>query len=512
MLLFRKPFLSMLLLALACGCRVGPKYHPPILEAPSEWKQGGDTCDSQNVFRGLWWEVFEDEQLNCLEQQAVISNPNLFVALDRVAQARAIVGVDAAALYPQINLNPSYTNTGQLFKIYLPNGGSFLPQSFPQVYRIHQLQYTMPFNMSYEIDLWGKLRDQYDSAIFSAQMQEENLQVALLTVTTDLASSYFLMRSLDALIEVTLDNLNYLNTNVGLVTSRFNKGLIGELDVVSAKQQLADNEALYYDTLRQRRLHENAIATLIGLPSPLFCLESMPLRELPPPVKANLPSEVLLQRPDLRAAERSMAAQHALIGVAYASFFPSVELTGILGFFSPDLKNFMTWKSRLWSLGVNAAQPIFDGGYNLANLKLTRAEFQETLHDYQQKVLTAFQEVEDALVNIQLQAMEYDRYLVSSEFAQKRIQLSTSRYTKGFSNYLDVLDSERSKIQTDINRANVLGQYYLSTVQLIKALGGNWSFSLQLPFEEPRSSCEGEEDDDSSGPSVTDDNICRHIF
>lgn len=362
MLLFRKSIFPILILTFVSGCRLGPKYHPPVVNTPCDWKQTEAVCDSNSLFKGLWWEVFGDEKLNCLEHQAILANPNLFIALDHVAQARAIVGIDASALYPQINLNPSYTNTGQLFKLFLPNNASFLPANFPTVYRIHQLQYTMPFNMSYEIDLWGKLRGQYDSAILNAQTQEENLQVALLTVTSDLASNYFLLRSFDALIDVTLENLGYLQKNLQIVQSRFSKGLIGELDVVSAKQQLTDTEGLYYDTLRQRKLQENAIATLIGLPSSEFTIESLPLVEPPPLVQANLPSAILMQRPDLRAAERTMASQHALIGVAYASFFPSVELTGVLGFMSWDLKDFMKWKSRLWTIGANAAQPIFDGG------------------------------------------------------------------------------------------------------------------------------------------------------
>lgn len=506
---FKRSFYLLFLFLLSYGCRLGPKYHPPALDAPSDWKEKDDkeqTCNAP-IFEGLWWEVFGDDVLNGLEQEAIVANPNLFVALDRVAQARAIAGVDRAALYPKLNLNPSYSNTGMLFKIYLPQNGVLIPGSFPTIYRIHQLQYTMPLNMSYELDLWGKLRGQFDSAVFNAQSQEENLQAAFLTLTADLAVSYFKLRCLDTLVEVLEQNLTLLSKNLNLVHSRFAKGLIGELDVVSAQQELTDNEASFYDALRQRSIQEHAIAALVGLPPSEFSLGKMPLVESPPQVKPSLPAQVLLQRPDLRALERSMAAQHALIGAAYASFFPSIQLTGALGFSSPDLRQFLQWKSRLWAIGVNAAQPIFDGGYNEANLELSYAQFNESLHTYQQKVLTAFQEVEDSLVNMELQSVEYDRYLESSQFAAKRNTLATTRYTKGLSNYLEVLDSERSKIQADINLVNVLGLRYISTIQLIKALGGSWSFSLQPSFEEPRGSCQCEERDDSSRPHVVENYV-----
>lgn len=507
----RKSLYPLLLLAFVVGCRLGPQYKAPVVDTPIEWKETAEVSQGP-TFEGLWWEVFDDEMLNSLEQQAVAGNPNLFVAIDRVAQARAIVGVDKAALYPQLNLNPSYTDTGTLFKIFLPDNGAFLPPAFPTVYRIHQLQYVMPLNMSYEVDLWGKVRGQFDSAVFNAQAQEENLQVTLLMLTTDLAVSYFKLRSFDTLTLVLENNLELLRDNLKLVQSRFKHGLISELDVVSAEQELSDNEAAYTDNLRQRALQEHAIAALLGMPASEFCLASMPLEVPPPRIQSSLPSQVLLQRPDLRAQERLMASQHALIGVAYASFFPAINLTGTLGFSSPDLKEFLRWKSRLWIMGVNAAQPIFDGGYNQAQLDLSYAQYNESLHTYQQKVLTAFQEVEDSLVNVEMQSKEYDSYLKSSAFADKRTKLAINRYTKGLSNYLDVLDSERSKIQADTNRVNMLGLRYISTVQLIKALGGSWSFSLQPAFEEPGRSCQGEDSNDGSGPDVAEDNIGRHIL
>jgi len=507
----RIALLLLFLTVLVYGCRLGPSYQPPSVAVPDQWKESQETTQAP-VFDSLWWEVFQDDTLSSLECQAIANNPNLFIALDRVAEARAVAGVDRSALYPQLNLNPSYSNTGQLFKIFLPNNATLLPATFPTIYRIHQLQYSLPLTMSYEVDLWGKLKGQYESAIFQAQMQEDNLQVALLTLTTDLATNYFKLRAFDALLDTLSENLDLLKKNVQLVQSRFNKGLVSELDVVQAQQQLTDNEATYLDTMRQRALQEHAIAALLGVAPIDLCLGKMPLVMAPPAVQPNLPSQVLLQRPDIRAAERSMAAQHVLIGVAYASFFPSLHLTGTIGFLSPDIRQFLEWKSRLWSMGLNAAQPIFDAGYHEANLKLAYAQYYESLHSYEQTVLTALREVEDALTNVEKQGQEYEKYVESSTWASRQIHLATTRYTKGLSNYLTVLDSERTKIQTDINRVNVLGLRYVATIQLIKALGGSWSFSLETPLEQPGSCCQSAQGDDSCWPDIVEYDVSGHIL
>lgn len=465
------------LVVLCTSCRVGPKYTPPSTEIPDVWKNEAPEVTPPPTVDN-WWEVFGDATLNALEQYAVIYNPNLLAAIDRVAQARAIAGIDRSALYPQINLAPSYLNQGELFKLYLPPGGFKLPPplslTFPTIYRIHMLQYMMPLNMSYELDLWGKVRMQYESGVFNAQAQEENFRVALLSLTTDLAVAYFKMRSFDALADVIESNIDLLKKSLALTESRFEKGLVSVQDVLAAKQEVTDNEANLYDTLRQRELQVDAIAALAGMLATEFCAERMPLVELPPVIPTGVPSRIIVQRPDIAAAERTMASQHDLIGVAYADFFPSFNLTGVLGFSSPDIRQFLQWKSRLWAIGVNAMQPIFNGGYYVSNLNLAYAEYNEASHKYQQTVVTAFQEVEDSLVNLEMQAKQYDSYLASSEIADKRAKVSMKRYTNGLTNYLEVLDSERNKISADMNQVNVLGYRYVSTVQLIKALGGAW--------------------------------------
>jgi len=491
---FQKFCFLFFIIAFCTGCRFGPDYRPPVVEVSDGWKHGLN--DSSPVpFTGIWWEVFNDETLNSLEATAVLNNPNLFAALDRVAEARAVVGVDRAALYPQINLLPSYSNTGELIKLYIPTG--LFPSTFTQAnlntpFRVHELIYNLPFTMSYELDLWGRLSGQYDSAILSAEAQQEDFNTSLLTLTADVATSYFQIRSFDRQVLVLQENIEELRKYLDLTLSRFNRGLANKLDVVSAQQQLTDEEAICKDIARQRALQENALAILVGVPPSELCIGANPLYDPPPQIPGGIPSEVLFQRPDIAAAERNMASEHALISVAYASFFPAIQLTGTFGFLSPTLKDFLQWKSHLWILGANAAQSIFDAGRNQWNLDLAYANFNEALHEYKDQVLIALREVEDALANLEWLYTEYQSYWLSSQSAKERLSLTLRRYVQGLASYLEVIDSRRTALQAELNEVNVLGERYISTVQLIKAMGGSWEASLQTTPEEPgcSSQCE----------------------
>lgn len=466
--------LFLLLILSFTGCRLGPKYEKPTPAVPEEWKHGKALADLPANMLGPWWSVFNDASLDYFEELAISANPNLFAALDRVAQARAAAGVKYSHLYPSVNLLPGYTSTGTLFKIYLPPGGipgiDFLQNS----YRVHELAYSMPFTMQYEIDLWGKLAGQYDSAKYYAEVQMENFKAALLTLTTDVAMAYFAARTFDAQIQNYENEMEILKENVELVSKRYAKGLVSLLDVASAKGQLATTCASYYDAIRQRALQEDALAMLIGVAPSEFCLEQSPLIEEPPTIPSGLPSDLLVQRPDITAAEREMASMHALIGVAYASFFPSIELTGTLGFFSPQLNDFMRWKSRLWLLGVQGAQSIFDAGRNRSNLQLSYAQFSEALNQYSGTVLKAFQETEDALVNLEMQQASYNSYLEALQNNAIREKLARRRYGQGLVGYLEVIEGEKAYIETNASVSAALGARYASTVQLIKALGGSW--------------------------------------
>lgn len=477
-------FNGILIFVLLFGCRVGPRYHPPVPEAPAEWKASSLSNEATPYF-DYWWEIFNDETLNCLEQQAVENNPNLYVALERVVEARALAGVNKADLYPQISLNPSFSDTGQLFKLFLPPGLNFPnPTNIPDVFRVHQMQYNLLLNASYEVDLWGRIRGQYESAVYNAQAKLQDYYVSLLSLTTDLASHYFQLRSLDAQLDYLQQTIDTYKKDYQLIKARFDKGIISEVDVSNASLQLTNAQSNYEDTARQRVIEENAIAVLIGMIPSDFCIEHNPLEEAPPTIPAGVPASILGQRPDIAEAERNMAAEHVLIGVAYASFLPSLSLTGALGYSSPDFKQFLRWISRYWSFGADAGETVFDGGRNTSNLKAAWARYREASGTYQQQVLTAFQEVENALNNLEMQSKQAYFLAQSVQSSEKTYSLSSNRYNKGLVNYLEVVDSERAKLNVGLSFIVLQGARYISTVQLIKALGGSWAMCEESVCEE----------------------------
>jgi len=480
--------LAFLFLTTLWGCRLGPKYEPPCVNTPEDWKSTHADCTTPQV--AYWWEIFDDPTLNSLELQAVANNPNLYVAFERVIEALAMAGVTRADLFPQLNVNPSYTNTAVLYKVFLPPGGIStllgtttlgpiaLPTTAPVIppFRIHMLQYVLPLNLSFQLDLWGKIKSQYESAVFNAQAQADAFYATLLSLTSNVATSYFQMRSLDSQTDMLKATYETRLKGLKITEARFKEGISPYINVSAASLDLTNAEAAYYDSLRQRALQENMIATLIGVPPSSFNLPHNPLiLSLPPPViPPGVPSSILLQRPDIAQAERNMAAENALVGAAYASFFPSLTLTGALGFSSPDLKDFLSWKSRLWQIGLNATQVFFDGERLAYNLAAAKARYKEATGAYQQQVLTAFREVEDALNNIEMQAKQAESLEKSAEAATLSTRLSTMRYKQGIADYLEVVVYNTTELNAKISLITTLGNRYLSTVQLIQALGGSW--------------------------------------
>lgn len=500
-----------ILLALSSSCHVGPKYQPPCPETPIEWKAPHKNPEVIPCV-DYWWEVFEDDLLDQLEREAICNNPNLYISLQRVLEARALAHIRKADLYPQLTLNPSYLDTGMLFKLFTPPGVQLGPGiSNGLVFRVHQFNYVLPLNMSYELDLWGKIKGQYASALMNAQAQQEAYNTTLLGLTTDLASSYFLTRSLDAQINFYQESLKELGESYRIAKSRFDGGLGNYLDVATASLQFTNAEADLFDLVRQRALQEDKIAVLLGRPPAQFCLSSNPLKSPPPEIPAGIPATVLLQRPDIAQAERILASQQALIGVAYASILPSINLTGTLGFSSPTLKDFLHWISRLWAIGVNMSQPVYDGGRIDANIDLAWSQFREAGGAYQQQVLTAFQEVEDALNNLDLQEKQAESLSQSSMWAKKAAMLSLNRYKKGLTNYLEVTVNQKAYLDTERNFINLEGVRYLSTIQLIKAIGGTWEQPLfEAATEEPSGTDLSQNGNHCHGPKIAPDDSPGH--
>lgn len=461
-----------LLLSIFCltSCHLGPKYRTPVVCVPDHWKNPEKAVSEPCV--DSWWEVFGDDTLNDLECLAIKNNPSLYVALERVVEARAMAGVSRANLFPQVTLQPQYTDSISLTRFQVP-GTLGLPIT-NSAFRFQQVNGVLPLDLSYQLDLFGTYRGQFNSAVYNAEAEADAYYVALLTLTTDLASAYYRMRALDAQIDLLEVTKKVRKDAFEVNQARFDAGLVNYTDVTRASLEYTNAEADLYNAIRLRNIQENQVSVLVGVNASSFEIPHQALVMSPPQVPSNLPSAVLLNRPDIAQAERQMASQHALIGVAYAAFFPQISLTGSLGYSSPILHDFLTWKSRLWSLGASAVQTVFDGGRNISNLEESFARFHQTEGTYQNTVLIAFREVEDALSDIELQALQYESLQRSVESAKLTTFLSTDRYNRGLVNYLDVVDSERAELQVEITAINVLGDRYLSTIQLIKAIGGTW--------------------------------------
>lgn len=461
-------------LMLLPGCQVGPSYDPPESHIPDEWKH-----EQQQEMTTLpevcyWWELFDDELLNGLEALALQYNNDLYAALDRVAQARALAGIAAADLYPQLNLNPSYTNEAVLEKLFGPKP---MPPQLPppKLIREHQITNLLPLNLSYELDLWGQIRSTFQSALYHAQSQQAAFYATMLVLTADVADSYFRMRTFDAQLDMYAETIETRKKALSITTSRYEGKLVNYSDVSRAKLELSNVEAEYYQAKWQRDVEEDRIAVLIGMPASELALEHNPLKGEPPVIPADVPSDILIQRPDIAQAERERASDHALIRAAYASFYPSISLTGILGFSSPDLKHFLDWKSRLWGVGATASQFIYDGGRKESNLELSWARFQEADREYQQIVLEAFQEVEDALSALEWYYLEGKKLAESVEAATETLNIASDRYYQGVTFYLDVVDSERDKLIAQRAYIGLQGLRFSATIHLIKALGGRWT-------------------------------------
>lgn len=461
------------------GCQLGPAYHPPTIPIPTKWKHvHNKESDASPVC--YWWEVFNDPVLNELEEQAIENNNDLYAALERVREARALAGISEADLYPQINLDFVYSNQIRLERLFnnpTPIVGQPQP---PSIIRVHELLYSLPLKLSYELDLWGRLQSLYQSAFFTYQEQVQALQSTFLILTTDLANSYFQLRALDAQKDLLISTIATREKALEINRSRYEGRIINFSDVSRASTELTNTQADFYDILRQRDIQENRIATLIGVASSDFSLEHLPLSSEPPSIPAGLPSDILIQRPDIAQAERAMAAENALVKAAYASFFPTIELTAALGFSSPTLKDFLKWRSRFWSIGSAIDQTVFDGWRKSSTYDLTIARFEEASYSYQQLVLTAFEEVEDALSSIEFFQKEFESIENSVRSTKITHQISLDRYLDGIDFYLSVVDSERDELNAQRNLISLLGFRYSATLQLIKALGGVWHSSDEI--------------------------------
>lgn len=525
--LFLRSSIFLTLTIALVGCQLLKPYTGPLVETPGHWKTTYDAPDAgrsvpssrkegsiqtpiershlEEARKDLanWWEIFDDPMLNQLEEQALDSSYTLWSALERVVEARAQAMVSRSSLMPGIGFDPSFTRTGSLFQNPFsslslgttPNtrqcgtttttltnssitssssGGTTGGLLIPPDFRFVQTQYLLPFNINYQINWWGQLDNAYYAALIRSEAAAQAYLNVLLSLTADIASNYFLLRGLDSQQEVIQGNIRMRQRAFDLNQARFNAGLVTYLDVARAELELARAHSDSDEVRRLRGRQENIIATLVAVPASIFSINYNPIIIPPPVVPTGLPSELLCRRPDIAEAERNLAAAYHDIGVAYANFFPSLNLNAALGLGAPLTHHLFSWKARYWQVGLGIMQTVFDGGRSCANLAYYRARFREAMANYQEVVLKAFQEVEDALINLRQYAAQSQDLATAVHAAQQTLELSQMRYNRGLTSYLDVVDAERCLLETEQNSVIVLGNRYASTVELVRALGGGW--------------------------------------
>lgn len=452
------------------GCKLGPDYQrpevsnqiPEAFEIPEGFKlaEPRDTAD-----KGNWWERFGDPELNVLMEQAREANGDLLAAKARVDQARALSDASTASLFPWISLNPSAERNRR-------SGSN--PNAPAAVQGRTVNNFRLPLVMSYELDLWGRVRRSFEVADARTEQQIAAEKSVDLILQTELAIQYFSLRALDAELKTVEQGIDIRTRALELNQLRFRAGDIDEVDVARAKTELALTRAQWNDLNRQRAERVHAIAALIGKPSTGFEVNPKPLDEIglleAPDMIA---SELLERRPDIAQAERALVAANAGIGIAKAAFFPSVSITGSIGLETSVIEKLFDLRSRTWGLGPSISLPIFQGGRNNAEYQRAKAVYEETLAGYRQTIINAVRDVENAIQSIYWIDQQAEQLQLAAQSAQRTVDLSQKRYDSGLVAYFDVVDAQRTELETLQNLARAQGSQYLAYIALIRATGGD---------------------------------------
>jgi NodT family efflux transporter outer membrane factor (OMF) lipoprotein len=453
---------------LFAGCTVGPKYRRPQVEVPPTYKEAGNWKTAQpneQNLGGNWWETFQDPELNALEQQVSVSNQNLKAAEAQYTQARALLRYNRADYYPTVVVAPSVSRA---------RVSSNRPPQTSIFNGITSTDIQLPFEVSYQADAWGRVRNNVASFRAQAQASAADLAVVNLSMHTQLAIFYLEARSLDAQEQLLNSTVAQYEQALKLNQIRFEGGVGSEVEVQQAKTQLETTRAQAIDVGVARAQFEHALATLIGKPAGSFSLPPLPLRTPPPPIPVGVPSDLLERRPDIASAERQMAAANARIGVAKAAYYPFLNLTGTGGFESGSITTLLTGPSTLWSVGGSAVTTLFDKGRRRAASDQAVAAYDQTVASYRQTVLSSFQQVEDNLAALRILENEAKVQNEAVVAAQKSLDLSVQRYQGGVTGYLEVTVAQSAALSDQITAVNILGRRMVAAVQLVQALGGGW--------------------------------------
>jgi NodT family efflux transporter outer membrane factor (OMF) lipoprotein len=466
----RKPAIALAaasILLIASACMVGPKYQRPQAAAPPAFKEAppdgwSEAQPNDGVPRGKWWTVYGDPRLDALEDRVNISNQNVLAAEAQFREAVASVRVTRAALFPTVSATPSVRSSG--------TGAN------SDVQRL----YTLPVDATYQADVWGSIRRSVAASAAVAQASAADLENARLLFQAELATDYFQIQGLDATARLLDATVKSYEQFVRLTQDRFEGGVASMGDVALARTQLETARAQFADIGVQRAQFEHAIAVLVGVPPSALSIPPAPSQSPPPAVQTGLPSTLLERRPDVAAAERQVAAANEQIGVAKAAFFPSLTLSGSTNSQAAAVVSLLTVPTRVWSVGAELAETLFDGGKRHAQVRLTEATYDATVANYRQTVLTGLQQVEDSLAQLRILSEESDILGRAIEAAQQSLEISTVQYRGGLTNYLQVITAQTSLLQNQRSAVDILTRRMVASVSLIQALGGGWDAS-QLP-------------------------------
>lgn len=458
---------SILSLTLLASCAVGPDYVKPDTAdiTPAKWKwQAADPKDATP--RGEWWTVFKDSELNRLEKQALTSNQELRGAIARIDQARTTIGLSAYSFVPEITLEAS---------AHRERTSGDPPSPVPITIPSAQINsFSVPLNLSYEIDLWGRVRRSLESARANADSVTADYHSILLTLTGDVAANYFLLRSQDAELVALRRMLDSQEKTISIIEQRFKAGTIPEADQAKARSELSSTKATLADVRGQREETVSVLALLCGQPASSFNVAEHPIAGTPPRIPTGLPSTLLERRPDIASAERKVAMRNAEIGVAFAAYFPAVSLTGQGGVLSQDTATLFSADTRVWSIGPSVTLPIT--GFFVTKTKVERAKAlrEETIANYRQSILAAIKDVEVSLTQIRYRSAQSLAQEEAVSASARATDLTRQRYESGTVSYLELLDAERTSLARERESARVKAQTHIATVRLIKALGGAW--------------------------------------
>ncbi len=474
---------ALCLLLFSSACMVGPNYKRPTAPVPatykeappasyaqsSEWKQAQP---SDGQARGKWWQIYNDSELNALEEQVAISNQNVLAAEAQFREAKYAIRVARSALFPTLSAAPTISTSRTSATLFNVQAGNLTSGE--------RSIYNLPVDLSYQADIWGSIRRSVHSSQDLAQLSFAQLENARLAYQAALAQAYFELHGTDGQRELLENTVKSYQEYLKLTQDRFNSGVASGADVAQAETQLNTARAQLIDLGVARAQYEHAMAVLTGNPPSALSMASHPIKMTPPVIPVGVPSTLLERRPDIAAFERQVAASNEQIGITKAAFYPTLSLTASAGLESGSIANWFTWPSRFWSVGPQLAETAFDAGRRRALVGQAQAAYDVTVANYRETVLTAFQQVEDNLAALRVLEQEAQAEEEAVKSAQSSLDISTYQYKAGTVAYLSVITAQAALLQNQIQAVNILTRRMTSSVLLIEALGGGWNAS-QIP-------------------------------